>query len=151
MWKDFHQNTQYWKQMCYRTRKFTFQCRHMCALFSSPEILQAGAVKGLMIIVALVKSSVFSLVGEIQHYRNDCCCCCCYYCCYYYYASLLESKNNNKSVSLQVLLTNQKKPPEIIKYCVLKCLIYFILKLEAEFMIQYNLRDSGCTKQHQMF
>ena len=149
MWKDFHQNTQYWKQICYRTRKYTFQCRHMCALFGGgPEILQVGAVKGLRFIVDLVKSSVFSLVGEIQHYRNDCCCCCY---CYYYYASLLESKIKNKSVSLQVLLTNQKKTSEIIKYCVLKCLIYFILKLEAEFMIQYNLHDSGCAKQHQMF
>ena len=35
----------------------------MCALFGGPEILQVGAVKGLMFIVDLVKSSVFSLVG----------------------------------------------------------------------------------------
>ena len=32
--------------MCYKTRKYTV-CRRICASFS-PEILQAGAVKGLL-------------------------------------------------------------------------------------------------------
>lgn len=48
MWQDFHQNPQYWKWqvICYRMGKDTV-CRHVHA-FSSPEILQSGAVKGLI-------------------------------------------------------------------------------------------------------
>ena len=46
MWKDFHQNAQHWKQMCYRTWKYTV-CRRVHTSFS-PEILQAPAVKRLI-------------------------------------------------------------------------------------------------------
>ena len=44
--KDFYENAQYWKYICYRTIKYTVWRSIQCALFS-PEILQAGAVKGL--------------------------------------------------------------------------------------------------------
>ena len=45
MWTDFHQDARHWKQMCYRTRKYSV-CRCVHASFS-PENVQAGAVKGL--------------------------------------------------------------------------------------------------------
>ena len=45
IWKDFHQNAQQRKQICYRTGKCA-GCSRVLAHFS-PEIWQAGAVKGL--------------------------------------------------------------------------------------------------------
>ena len=45
MWKDFHQNAEYWKQTHFRTRKYTV-CRCVHVLFSL-GILWAWAVKGL--------------------------------------------------------------------------------------------------------
>ena len=45
MWKEFRQNASHWKWMCYRTGKYAV-CRCVRAFFS-PNILHAGAVKGL--------------------------------------------------------------------------------------------------------
>ena len=44
LWKDFHQNAYHWKQMGYRTGNYTV-CRCVRESFS-PEVLQAGSVKG---------------------------------------------------------------------------------------------------------
>ena len=44
-WKDFCQKSRYWKQICYKTIKYTV-CERVTVHFSAPEILQAGAVKG---------------------------------------------------------------------------------------------------------
>ena len=54
--------------MCYRTRKYTV-CRRVRASFNDPEIVQAGAVKGLMLTRKTVKTCSERCSGAIDRFR----------------------------------------------------------------------------------
>ena len=58
-WKDLYQNAQDWKQICYKTIKYTV-CRTVCVHFSA----WAGAVKGLKTWCVDGSSHLFGTLGS---------------------------------------------------------------------------------------
>ena len=59
MWKDLYQNAQYWKQICYKTIKYTV-CRTVCVHFSA----WAGPAKGFKTWCVPGSSSFFGTLGS---------------------------------------------------------------------------------------